>query len=73
MISPYARQGYIDHQTLSFDAYVKFIEDDFLARPAPRPARPTDAPTRGPTCARTSPILGNLANDFDFTRSRGPR
>ncbi len=30
VISPYARQGYIDHQTLSFDAYLKFIEDDFL-------------------------------------------
>jgi phospholipase C len=33
VISPYARQGYIDHQTLSFDACNKFIEDDFhLAR-----------------------------------------
>jgi len=30
VISPYARHGYIDHQTLSFDAYLKFIEDDFL-------------------------------------------
>ena len=30
MISPYAKRGFIDHQTLSFDAYVKFIEDDFL-------------------------------------------
>jgi len=30
VISPYARQGFIDHRTLSFDAYVKFIEDDFL-------------------------------------------
>ena len=40
-------RGYIDHQTLSFDAYVKFIEDDFLGgqrldprtdgRPDPRP------------------------------------
>ena len=30
MISPYARRGYIDHQMLSFDAYLKFIEDDFL-------------------------------------------
>jgi len=30
VISPYARRGYIDHQTLSFDAYAKFIEDDFL-------------------------------------------
>ena len=30
VISPYAKTGYIDHQTLSFDAYIKFIEDDFL-------------------------------------------
>ena len=47
VISPYAKQGYIDHQTLSFDAYLKFIEDDFLGgqrldpttdgRPDPRP------------------------------------
>jgi len=27
VISPYAKQGFIDHQTLSFDAYLKFIED----------------------------------------------
>jgi phospholipase C len=27
VISPYARTGLIDHQTLSQDAYVKFIED----------------------------------------------
>ena len=30
IISPYARRGYIDHQILSPDAYLKFIEDDFL-------------------------------------------
>ena len=46
-ISPYAKRGYIDHQTLSSDAYLKFIEDDFLdgarlnpqtdGRPDPRP------------------------------------
>src|SRR5581483_381411 len=30
VISPYAKQGFIDHQTLSFDAYLKLIEDDFL-------------------------------------------
>ena len=38
VISPYARQGYIDHQTLSFDAYVKFIEDDFLGGQRLEPA-----------------------------------
>ncbi len=30
VISAYAKKGYIDHQTLSFDAFAKFIEDDFL-------------------------------------------
>src|SRR5205823_1336769 len=30
VVSPYAKQGFIDHQVLSFDAYLKFIEDDFL-------------------------------------------
>ena len=30
VISPYAKKNYVDHQTLSFDAYLKFIEDDFL-------------------------------------------
>ena len=30
VISPYARRGVIDHQTLSSDAYLKFIEDLYL-------------------------------------------
>ena len=29
--APYARRGFIDHQTLSFDAILKFIEADFLS------------------------------------------
>src|SRR5262249_28129841 len=57
VISPYARKGYIDHQTLSFDAYAKFIEDDFLGgqrldprtdgRPDPRPDVPESLPPLG--------------------------
>jgi phospholipase C len=68
VISPYARQGYVDHQTLSFDAYDKFIEDVFLngqridplsdGRPDPRP-----------TVRENVSILGNLASDFDFSQS----
>jgi phospholipase C len=68
VISPYARHGYIDHQTLSFDAYLKFIEDDFLhgARIDPK----TDGrPDRRPDVRESESILGNLANDFDFTQS----
>jgi phospholipase C len=66
-ISPYARQGYIDHQTLSSDAYLKFIEDDFLggARLDPK----TDGrPDSRPDVRENAPILGNLAADFDFTQ-----
>ena len=66
VISPYARRGYIDHQVLSFDAYLKFIEDDFLrgARIDPK----TDGrPDPRPDVREKARILGNLAADFDFT------
>ena len=67
VISPYAKQGYIDHQNLSHDDYNKFIEDDFLGgqrldpttdgRPDPRPdVRENIAP-------------GDLTSDFDFSQS----
>jgi phospholipase C len=72
VISPYARQGYIDHQILSHDAYLKFIEDDFLggARIDPR----TDGrPDRRPDVRENVPILGDLAVDFNFRqRPRRP-
>jgi phospholipase C len=67
VISPFARRGFIDHQTLSFDAYLKFIEDDFLggARLDPR----TDGrPDSRPSVREEEPILGDLMADFDFTR-----
>ena len=68
VISPYARHGYIDHQTLSFDAYVKFIEDDFLggARLDPK----TDGrPDPRPNVREAASQLGNLVNDFDFKQT----
>lgn len=68
VISAYARKGYVDHQTLSNDAYVKFIEDDFLGgerldpksdgRPDPR----TDIP-------ENAAVLGDLRADFDFAQA----
>jgi phospholipase C len=67
VISPYARQGYIDHQTLSFDAFNKFIEDDFLGGQRLDPT--TDGrPDPRPTVRENAPILGNLLADFDFTQ-----
>ena len=68
VISPYAKQGYIDHQVLSFDAYLKFIEDDFLGGQRLDPA--TDGrPDPRPTVRENVPILGDLVNDFDFTQA----
>ena len=70
-ISPYARKGYIDHRILSSDAYLKFIEDDFLggARLNPR----TDGrPDRRPDVRENEPILGNLAADFNFGQKPRP-
>ena len=71
VISPYARRGYIDHQVLSFDAYVKFIEDDFLGGQRLDP-RADGRPDRRPTVRENAPQLGNLAADFDFTQAPRP-
>ncbi|HZR95416.1 MAG TPA: alkaline phosphatase family protein [Gaiellaceae bacterium] len=71
LISPYARTGFVDHQTLSFDAYLKFIEDDFLhgARLDPR----TDGrPDPRPDVRENLPSAGNLVREFDFTRPPRP-
>ncbi len=70
VISPYAKKGFIDHQTLSFDAYLKFIEDDFLGGQRLDPA--TDGrPDPRPDVRENERILGNLVEDFDF--SQAPR
>ncbi len=67
VISPYARQGYIDSQTLSFDAYLKFIEDDFLNSQRIDPK--TDGrPDSRPDVRENAPQLGNLLADFDFSQ-----
>lgn len=68
VISPYARQGYIDHQVLSFDAYLKFIEDDFLGGQRLDPT--TDGrPDPRPDVRESQPQLGDLVSDFDFTQT----
>jgi phospholipase C len=65
VISPYARKGFIDHQVLSFDAYVKFIEDDFLHGERLDPA--TDGrPDPRPDVRENTPLLGTLVRDFNF-------
>jgi len=71
VISPYARKGYIDHQTLSFDAYLKFIEDDFLGGQRLNP-RTDGRPDSRPDVRENARILGNLVRDFDFNQRPRP-
>jgi phospholipase C len=71
VISAYARNSYIDHQTLSHDAYVKFIEDDFLGGERLDPK--TDGrPDPRQSVAENAAQLGDLREDFDFTRPPRP-
>lgn len=71
VISPYAKKGNIDHQVLSHDAYIKFIEDDFLNGQRLDPA--TDGrPDPRPGVRETNPLLGDLAKDFDFSQAPAP-
>jgi phospholipase C len=71
VISPWVRSGEIDHQTLSFDAYLRFIEDLFLngSRLDPK----TDGrPDPRPTVREEVRLLGDLRMEFDFEQQPLP-
>ncbi len=68
VISPYSKPGYVDHQSMSQDAYLKFIEDDFLngARIDPK----TDGrPDSRPDVRDALPSAGDLRTDFNFNQA----
>jgi phospholipase C len=69
VISPYAKRGLIDHQQLSHDAYLKFIEDIFLNGARLNPAS-DGRPDRRPLVREEQP--GDLARAFDFTQTPRP-
>jgi phospholipase C len=70
VISPYAKQQ-VDHQTLSFDAYDKLIEDLFLRGQRLDPH--TDGrPDPRPDVRENAPQLGDLLSDFDFGQPPKP-
>jgi phospholipase C len=71
VISPYAKRGFVDHQVLSFDAYDKFIEDDFLGGQRLDP-RTDGRPDPRPDVREDQRILGNLVFDFDFSQAPRP-
>jgi len=71
VISPYAKQSFIDHQTLSFDAYLKFIEDLFLGGQRLDPTN-DGRPDPRPTVRENVAQLGDLMKDFDFNQTPRP-
>ena len=67
VISPYAKQGFIDHQVMSQDAYVKLIEDLYLGGQRIDPK--TDGrPDPRPDVRENAPQVGDLLKDFDFSQ-----
>jgi phospholipase C len=71
VISPWARPGHIDSQTLSYDAYLKLIEDRFLGGRRLDPE--TDGwPDARPTVREEVEALGDLARNFDFSQEPLP-
>ncbi|MGZ6544319.1 MAG: alkaline phosphatase family protein [Actinomycetota bacterium] len=71
VISPYARQGFVDHTQLSTDSYLMFIEDDFLAGKRLDP-KLDGRPDSRPFVAEDAPGLGNLQEAFDFSQPPRP-
>jgi phospholipase C len=73
VISPWVRRGLdVDHQTLSFDAYLKLIEDRFLG------GQRLDGQSEGwpdprPTIREDATVLGDLRDEFDFEQRPIPR
>ena len=66
VVSPWVKAGTIDHQVLSFDAYLKLIEDLFLGGMRLDPA--TDGrPDGRPDVRENATVLGDLLREFDFT------
>jgi phospholipase C len=73
VISPWVRRGLdVDHQTYSFDAYLKLIEDRFLGGQRLDPTTDQWWDPR-PTVREDLPILGDLRRIFDFRQRPIPR
>ncbi|MEX0754634.1 MAG: alkaline phosphatase family protein [Actinomycetota bacterium] len=71
LVSPYAKQGYIDSETHTFDSYLKLIEDRFLGGERLDPAT-LSRPDSRPTVREEVDILGDLTAGFDFTQPPRP-
>jgi phospholipase C len=65
VISPYAKQGYVDHNTYSFDSWLKLIEDRFMGGQRLDPET-MSRPDSRPVVRENSKIYGDILDAFDF-------
>jgi phospholipase C len=72
LISPYARRGYIDHQTLS-STPTRSSSRTTSSADSGSTRRRTGAPTPGPECGRTRRCSATSFVNSTSTRSRGGR
>jgi phospholipase C len=70
-ISPWVKKGTIDHQVLSHDAYLRFVEDLFLGSQRLDP-KSDGRPDSRPGVRETATQLGDLMKEFDFTQAPLP-
>jgi phospholipase C len=70
VISPYAKRGYVDHQTLSFD--LRQVHRRRLPRRQRLDPLSDGRPDPRPDVRETQPQLGDLSADFDFSQSPRP-
>ena len=62
LYGPMVKAGTIDHQLLSSDAYLKFIEDRFMG--GERIDSNDGRPDSRPDVRENTPGLGDIANDL---------
>ncbi len=67
VLGPYAKQGVVQHDVLSFDSYLRFIEDVFLGGSRLDPDTMSRPDSRR-TVREEEPALGDLTAAFDFSQ-----
>jgi phospholipase C len=72
MISPYAKQGFIDHQVLSPDAMLKLVEDRFLDGKRLDPSQSYMPADNRPVVREDVAKLGDLYAEFNFNQAPRP-
>ena len=71
VISPYAKEGYVDHNTYSFDSWLKLIEDRFMDGQRLDPDT-MSRPDSRPVVRERAKIYGDILESFDFEQAPRP-